>query len=372
MNKELEELAEQEFNDRLFQNCQQRYQFYLALVRRRKPRNEGNSLLTSTIFDPSEPFPYTQEQLNMRRKAEILQYTGPSTQGGRRESILNQFSRINRTSGYATRLANLNADNLSNCSSNKFIPRATTDSDVPGPPILLAYDPKVTLVGMPQHTSQNEVAADNLPDFDAVLSETNASVVKYRPYSYRVRDVSSVTLSMASITFIMMNPKVNLTATIEFGLEMEFAYTVIDTNLASMLLTDVHYMMLNVKSVQPIIYYFSEPQRYDSTYIILVPPTEKLLEKSTGKIQLSPGTFVERYSLADAGTTLTFDVTDLDRNIQALQQQTDRLSLNVDFDLFVFDFFETPINPALKINVTDISITFKMIPTDAYFTYGYE
>lgn len=365
--KAREFLAEKEqFKNILYQSCQQRNQYYLALVRTRSSRYEGNSFLMSAILhEPTSGFTYTQQQLDMRRKVEILQYAGASTQGGKQESNVQKFARINRT--YNTRLAKLNAD--SDCSSDKYIPRATTDSDVPGPPQLLVYDPNVELYnykGMQQNMPQQNMPFNTLPRYDAVLSDTNSSVVQYRPFSYVVQDVSFVPLSMGSVTFIMLPAQRRLNATVTFDLKVVFRYTVIDTALAPSL-TKVNRLFLRVESMNPEIYYFSDPQRFDSTYAILTHPSSTDVQrKEISTTILSPGNFERNVEYSN--TSLSFGVNGLVNTVQALHQQTDRLSLNLEFKLVAYDEYGSQINTALKINVTNMSISFNIDPSSISIT----
>lgn len=70
------------FQAQMFRQCQQKRLYQKALIRVRDTRNDGDALLSSVILRPNMMMPFTQDQLDMRRKAEILQYAGPSTQGG--------------------------------------------------------------------------------------------------------------------------------------------------------------------------------------------------------------------------------------------------------------------------------------------------
>lgn len=95
------------------------------------------------------PYPkYTEFQLNMRRKAEILKYDG-----SRQSSMSNSFTRkenwskiVNGSTSIKT--TNYNIDNNlinTRCVVNKNLPTLTTRCDVPGIPILLYNDPDVPL-----------------------------------------------------------------------------------------------------------------------------------------------------------------------------------------------------------------------------------
>lgn len=83
---------------------------------------------------PLSPYPvFTQKQLNMRRKVEILQYKKNSTQ-------TTQFTQSQKWSN----LVNF-ALKTKNCVTDQYLPTLSTACDVPGPPIILQYDPTVPL-----------------------------------------------------------------------------------------------------------------------------------------------------------------------------------------------------------------------------------
>lgn len=93
---------------------------------------------------------YTQEQLDMRRKAEILQYNKSSSKGNKMTRA-QRYSQI--ASGAFQRKTQSQVDangrvtifNISSCSTDKYVPTSTTKSDVPGKPMMLFYDPSVPL-----------------------------------------------------------------------------------------------------------------------------------------------------------------------------------------------------------------------------------
>ena len=121
--------------------CEQRRQFQLY----NKP---------PVRFETISPYPaFTQEQLNMRRKTEILKYNKNSTQGPR----MTQRQRLAATfrGGYnAARVV---------CPNDYKIPALTTSAGVPGPPIYLVEDPDVPLYNYAKDTN---VYAENIYEDD--------------------------------------------------------------------------------------------------------------------------------------------------------------------------------------------------------------
>lgn len=99
-------------------------------------RNRFLSLLKPPPrYDPISPYPnYTKQQLDMRRKAEILQYKKNSTQTNR-PTKAQKWSMISNNSANSTRVC-------------EKVPGSSSPSsacDVPGPLVYLTYDPSIPL-----------------------------------------------------------------------------------------------------------------------------------------------------------------------------------------------------------------------------------
>ena len=94
-------------------------------------------------YNPPNPYPgFTQEQINMRRKVEILKYNKNSTQGP-------QLTKAQKLSQMLTRTSNLTR---LVCPNDKYIPVLSTASGIPGPPIYLVEDDNVPLYNYAQNT----------------------------------------------------------------------------------------------------------------------------------------------------------------------------------------------------------------------------
>lgn len=93
------------------------------------------------------PYPaYSNFQLNMRRKAEILKYTSSQQNTKTNTFTKNQLfanlaKNINAISQYQINESYTNRV----CNEDKTKPTLSSSCDVPGPPIILQYDPKVPL-----------------------------------------------------------------------------------------------------------------------------------------------------------------------------------------------------------------------------------
>lgn len=93
---------------------------------------------------------YTQSQLDMRRKAEILQYNKTSSSGNQltkaqkyAKIVSGPFQRNTQT--VTDENGEVTVYNLTSCETDKYVPTSTTKSNVPGKPIMLYYDKDVPL-----------------------------------------------------------------------------------------------------------------------------------------------------------------------------------------------------------------------------------
>ena len=106
-----------------------------------------------TRYTPISPYPtFTQFQLNMRRKVEILKYSASNT-----NSKTNNFTKSERwkqlvSGNYQRRtipqydiMQATDNNNVIDCSANDSIPLPTSSSGVPGPTVYLYEDPTVPL-----------------------------------------------------------------------------------------------------------------------------------------------------------------------------------------------------------------------------------
>lgn len=132
----------------MFNICQQRLQEQINHVP--GPRNE----LQASPYEQG----FTQTQLDMRRKVEILEY-----KASRQNTKTNSFTRsqkwaqfIRNGSGVSQTVLNQIASGESPvieiCPNDKFIPKPTYYSNVPGPIIDLVYDPNVPLYKFQENT----------------------------------------------------------------------------------------------------------------------------------------------------------------------------------------------------------------------------
>lgn len=107
-----------------------------------------------------QPSPYelgfTKMQLDMRRKVEILEYKPVKTNSQTNTLTKSQrWSHFVRNGGRASQtvisqIANNEAPVAEVCPQDRFIPKPTSASDVPGPIMDLVYDPNVPLYNYKQ------------------------------------------------------------------------------------------------------------------------------------------------------------------------------------------------------------------------------
>lgn len=134
---------------------------------------------------PISPYPdFTQEQLNMRRKFEILQYpsnkiasqTNSLTQRQRfAQATTGKYQRQSYTTTYKDEITytydkrlNMDVPSLTrtavlasvDCSGDDLIPTLSTSSDVPGPAITIYKDPTVPLYNYANSSDENYAITD--------------------------------------------------------------------------------------------------------------------------------------------------------------------------------------------------------------------
>jgi len=114
-----------------------------------KRRSRFFSLLSpGPRYNPISPYPnYTQAQLDMRRKAEILQYKKNSTQ-------TTQLTKSQRFASVVNGSYQVNSNKV--CNKDLLRPTPTSAAGIPGPLMILQYDPTVPLYNY--QTKQNASA----------------------------------------------------------------------------------------------------------------------------------------------------------------------------------------------------------------------
>jgi hypothetical protein len=151
--------------------------------------NRYSSLLWSRFQPPQyETADYTQDQINERRKCEILKYKSNTTQMTKKQrfAAASKGSLIKKK-GFASQTDTLTVPNVAGlpevngvfvCPSTEKKCTLTTDSDVPGPPRLLCLDESVPLYNYVRayEYKSGEVIKSRIPT-TALTSPNNAVVV---------------------------------------------------------------------------------------------------------------------------------------------------------------------------------------------------
>jgi len=129
------------------------------------------------------PYPiYSKQQLDMRRKIEILKYT--SAQQNTKQNTQTkkrQFADLVKNAGVSNSKISQYATNSGTnliCLSNLNKPISTTACDVPGPPMMLYYDPSVPLYNYGNYKNNRSFAVINVK-LDAVYSSYTQNIVNF-------------------------------------------------------------------------------------------------------------------------------------------------------------------------------------------------
>jgi hypothetical protein len=165
--------------------CKQRQLFLMGIASLPKNRIEMVS-----------PYPnFTESQLNMRRKVEILQHTKNSSKGDQ-QSKSQKFARS----------INKNANTiLNNCTSDLYLPSLTSSCDVPGPIITLQYDPSVPLYNYAQNiNAYGQLSSDIIFKW---LDKTYSNIPAYNNVETTFIDSLAIgTLDTNPTTFTINTP----------------------------------------------------------------------------------------------------------------------------------------------------------------------
>jgi hypothetical protein len=116
-------------------------------------------LLIITLASPYLEF--TRTQLDMRRKVEILKYENNATNTKTNNFTKNQqwSMLVNGTMKNAPQIK-IQEDQI--CPSNDYLPKLSSDSDVPGKVIVLQLDPSVPLYNYVKNESYPQNGNDNV------------------------------------------------------------------------------------------------------------------------------------------------------------------------------------------------------------------
>jgi hypothetical protein len=110
------------------------------------------------------PYPlYSPFQLNMRRKAEILKYNSSQQNTKTNNPTKNQrFANLVKKTGNVSQYqANLQRYSDLVCKADTLKPTPSTFSNVPGPPIILQYDPTIPLYNYGNYKDNRSYAITN-------------------------------------------------------------------------------------------------------------------------------------------------------------------------------------------------------------------
>ena len=210
-------------------------------------QNRRNGLIFNTPgirYTPVNPYAlgFTQQQLDMRRKAEILQYN--KTSNGKitkKQSWVNlvkgSTQRKQYSSYYIKQLQDGSLDPDEICPNDKFIPTSSKNSDVPGPAIMLFYDPDVPLynyntmqIAYGTQNTDEQLLSKWLVNYESNITDNNTQqlfILNIRPaidepvYNYSF--TTSVGLYISGNTnqvdgiFTMSIPLSNLSVTVTYG-----------------------------------------------------------------------------------------------------------------------------------------------------------
>lgn len=238
---------------------------------------------------------------------------------------------------------------------------------------MLVYDPNVTLsrfTGMRPDMRQIGVPSPPLPPFSYISFPTNLSTAKYKSGSYNVFAETALPLSIASITYFNISQQQALQCSMTYRLDATVSFQLLDpAQSAYSNRVPVDSLQFFVSKLEAQIYVMTEPQIFTADFLLAkVPltttsnPFSKLpMPKTPDGKNYVYGNYTQSYNIAN-NSVAKFSITN--KQIMELVQQTDRIALNVEFDLIVYDAKNADVNPALMINMDQLTIQFVLTPTN--------
>jgi hypothetical protein len=134
---------------------------------------------------------YTPSQLDMRRKAEILQYNKNSTQTNKLTKAQKFSKAIGRTA-------------TTTCPNDLYIPSLSSSSDVPGPVITLQYVPTIPLYNYAQNTAS--LGLINIEDASKWIDSTKDDIISYDSIETVLLDLAINKVDTSIATFSINSP----------------------------------------------------------------------------------------------------------------------------------------------------------------------
>jgi len=218
----------------IFNICEQRRRqqlFPVPPVRAELESSPYNQLINGVI--------YSQRDVDMRRKAEILKYNSNKVSTQTNSLTKGQkFSLL--VKGFTQQLANTTVQELSNgraCPNDALIPTPTSSSDIPGPIVLLINDETVPLYKYinPTYTRNYSTLPQNNTDPWTIISYENSSF----------SNANSFTNSMSTIyiRYLVDQPNTIFSLNIPIGI---YALGDISNNSGSNINISISNVSLNV------------------------------------------------------------------------------------------------------------------------------
>ena len=162
-----------------------------------------------------ESSPYianTKAQIDMRRKIEILSYSGVKSGSGKigltKRAAWTALAKSGRSAGLSQMAIQDYVSAGAICPANKLLPTLTTACDVPGPPMILQLDPSVPLYGYATDTVRT-FATQIIVDYNLFRLDTKNEIDFLAQISnYLAIDaLTSAQSREESVGSILMNPR---------------------------------------------------------------------------------------------------------------------------------------------------------------------
>ena len=166
--------------------------------------NRKNALLFNIPpfrYTPISPYngTVTQSQLDMRRKAEILKYNKSSNGKLTKKQSWTQTVAGNLQRRTYSNTVLKTIANGGSCPDLSTLPTPTSSCDVPGPVMILQYDPSITLYNY--STNTNAYAIENLEETDMWLIKSDTDILSLNPTVFTLNIRKPIDKTVYSYSF---------------------------------------------------------------------------------------------------------------------------------------------------------------------------
>lgn len=247
-------------------------------------RRLNNLNVPPSRFSLVSPYPqYTEDQLNMRRKAEVLQYKGNKqntktnslTKSERWTQLVNGKYQGRYISQQAVTALATEDNSTLVCPYDGVIATPTSSSDVPGPVVYLYLDPTIPLYNYSDtNTRSYSVFNENRNQPWDLYVQNNLAITTDQPYGFGY-SITTRTIDVSNTAFSIAIRNIDQTSYL-FSFVMPLAIY-IDGSGSATTTTSSQIMRVSISAVTLAVLYNGSPVPDRSTYVYSLPTNLKTI-----------------------------------------------------------------------------------------------